>query len=240
MTEEELLKEVFDIPYWYHRIKLPYDIETRGWAPLDASAYKLPERFDGERILDIGSWDGYWTWHALERGASYVVAIDDFSDSLGSASVDRSEQWKTWDLCQKALGYTNCQRLTMSVYDIASLGVEFDRVVCFGVLYHLKHPTWALEKLRSVTTKSIHIESAVLDKMTSPYTKTQLPTGACHAEFYPNDEFGKNSSNWWVPSLSCLAGWLQATGWSNVQTWPLTEYPMHLAHCRGYASATVI
>lgn len=240
MTEKELLEQVSAIPYWYHRIKLPHGIETRGWAPLDWTAHKLPERFDGERILDIGSWDGYWTWHAMERGAQYVVAIDDFSDKLGAINVDRSEQWKTWDLCQKAFGYKMCQRLTMSVYDICQLGIEFDRVFCFGVLYHLKHPTWALEQLRKVTTKAIHVESAILDNVVSPHTKQGLPENACHAEFYPENQFGNNDSNWWVPTLTCLEAWLKSTGWGNVQTWKLTDYPTHVAYCRGHASATVI
>ena len=76
MTETEIANAVASAPYWYHRIELP-GTTTPGWAPIDEKAYRLPERFDGERILDIGSWDGYWSWYALQRGASYVVAIDD-------------------------------------------------------------------------------------------------------------------------------------------------------------------
>jgi len=238
MTETEIADAVAAAPYWYHRIELP-GVTTPGWAPMDCKRYKLPERFDGERILDVGSWDGYWSWYALQRGASYVVAIDDHSDTLGTkANVDRSSEWQTWDLCQRSFGYTNCQRITMSVYDIAKLGVEFDRVFCFGVLYHLKHPTWALEKLRSVTTKAIHIESAILDNINSPYTKQICQPGSCHAEYYPGTEYGCNPSNWTVPTLRCIDAWLQSTGWSDVQTWKFTDTPMSIAHCRGFASAT--
>lgn len=236
MTETEIADAVASAPYWYHRIELP-GITTPGWAPIDASKYRLPQRFDGERILDIGSWDGYWTWHAMERGAQYVVAIDDFSDKLGSINVDRSNQWKTWDLCQKAFGYKMCQRLTMSVYDICQLGIEFDRVFCFGVLYHLKHPTWALEQLRKVTRKAIHVESAILDNVASPYTSKKCDPESCHAEYYPNAEFGCNASNWTVPSLKCLQAWLSATGWADIATWKLTDAPISIAHCRGFASA---
>jgi tRNA (mo5U34)-methyltransferase len=240
MTETEIADAVAAAPYWYHRIELP-GVTTPGWAPIDDKAYRLPERFDGERILDIGSWDGYWTWYALQRGASYVVAIDDHSDTLGTtANVDRSSKWQTWDLCQAAFGYKHCQRITMSVYDIERLGIEFDRVFCFGVLYHLKHPTWALEQLRSVTTKAIHIESAVLDNIQSPYTGEGCQSGACHAEYYPGTEYGANASNWTVPTLKCIDAWLRSTGWGNVETWKLTDMPMAISHCRGFAHAVAV
>ena len=207
---------------------------------MDASAYRLPERMDGERVLDVGSWDGYWTFEALKRGASFVVAIDDFSDGLGR-NVDRSEKFRTFELCREALGYErNCMALDMSVYDIDRLKVApFDRIFFFGTLYHLRHPLLALDKLRSMCCGSIHVESAILDNIRSPYTLAGMPDGACHAEFYPGSEYGDNPSNWWVPSLKCLGAMVEAAGFTEVQTWKLTETPMHVSQCRGFATGKI-
>lgn len=236
MTDQEIIDEVAKVPYWYHRIELPQCV-TPGWAPIDQSAYRVPESLKGKKVLDVGSWDGYWTWEAIKRGAQYVVAIDDFSDTLGMDGLDRKDQWRTWDLCCKAFGYKNCQRLTMSVYDICRLGIEFDVIFLFGVLYHLKHPTWALEKLRHCVAPGgeIYIETAMLDGVLSPYTNEPPHKDACYAEFYAGKEFGMNDSNWNVPTLKCLDAWLRGTGWSNVETWKLTPYPLNISQCRGFA-----
>ena len=240
MTNEEIKTAVDSVPFWYHKIQLSDQVTTPGWAPIDADRYMVPESLFGERILDVGAWDGYWTFEALKRGASWVTAIDDFSDSLGVNDISRDDQWKTFDICKSALDARFCQRLTMSVYDIEKLGVEpFDRIFCFGVIYHLRHPLFALEKLRKVCKGTIHIETAVLDQMQSPYTGEAIHPKACHAEFYPKDEFGSNNSNWWVPSLKCLGAMLEAAGFRNVKLWNLTDHPIHLPHCRGFASAEV-
>ncbi len=55
-------------------------------------------------MLDVGAWDGYWTFEALKRGASQVVAIDDFSDYLGSLEQRDRPGWQTFDLCRDAPG----------------------------------------------------------------------------------------------------------------------------------------
>jgi tRNA (mo5U34)-methyltransferase len=45
-------------------------------------------------VLDVGAWDGFWSFEALRRGARAVVAIDDFSDFLGQ--LDREER-RAWE-----------------------------------------------------------------------------------------------------------------------------------------------
>lgn len=130
-------------------------------------------------MLDVGAWDGYWSFEALRRGAAEVTAIDDFSDNIG---IDIEHQkLNNFDLCREALGWTDddAKRREMSVYDVnaAALGT-FDTVFFFGVLYHLRHPLLALDKLASVSTDSIYIETAICDDH-SPYqaaSDTDIPT----------------------------------------------------------------
>lgn len=234
----DLRARVDAVPYWYHRIELPDGIVTPGWAPLHAPAYRIPDDLTGKRVLDVGAWDGFWTFEALKRGAREVVAIDDFSDYLGSLDQSDRKAWETFDLCREALGYdeTVCQRREFSIYEVSEedLG-QFDVVLFFGALYHLRYPLLGLDRLASVCNGLICIETAILDDY-SPYNGglgKGYPGHQVLMEFYPGNQYGNNESNWWVPTLQCVAGMLEAAGFENVRGWKLTrEPPAKVAQCR--------
>jgi tRNA (mo5U34)-methyltransferase len=244
MTKEELQAAVDAVPYWYHKIALPNGITTPGWAPISAEAYRIPDDLTGKTVLDVGAWDGYWTFEALRKGAEVVTAIEDFSDTIGAqVNADRSSKGHTFDLCKQALGYGHDQvnLLDMSVYDVdkwSEYAVMFDYVFCFGVLYHLKHPLLALEKLHSVCKGNIHIETAILDGIQSCYTSHVYTGDECCFEFYPGSEYGANPSNWYVGTLKAWVAMVQSAGFKNVESWKLTEKPDSLAVARGFIRAT--
>lgn len=241
MTPDALRSRISAFPYWYHKITLAPGIATPGWAPVNADSYGIPERLDGMRVLDVGAWDGYWTFEALRRGAREVLAIDDFSDTLGSLPPEARKAWGTFDLCREALGYgeDRCRREEMCVYDVSPEKTgSFDVVFFFGTIYHLRHPLLALDRLSSVCTGQIFVESAILDDF-SPYRGgigRGYPGGQMVMEFYPGKEYGNNTSNWWVPTLNCLAHMVRAAGFtSKVGAWKLHENPRELPLCRGFA-----
>lgn len=245
MDTEALRARVASFPIWYHRIELPGGVVTPGEAPLDAAAYRVPGDLTGLRVLDVGAWDGYWTFEALRRGAREVVAIDDFSDRLGFLEREDRRAWETFDLCRDALGYgeDRCSRIDMSVYDVtpAQLGV-FDIVFLFGTLYHLRHPLLALDRLSAACRGQIFIESAILDDY-SPYHgggfSGRYSGEQVVMEFYPTDEYAGNPTNWWCPTLACLRGLVYAAGFTEkVSSWKLVERPEVVGHCRGFATGT--
>ena len=104
MDSQELERRIAVFPYWYHRIELPGGVTTPGWAPISAEAYRIPDDLSGKRVLDIGAWDGYWSFEAIKRGAAQVIAIDDFSDFVGQITEEDRKAWQTFDLCRDALG----------------------------------------------------------------------------------------------------------------------------------------
>jgi tRNA (mo5U34)-methyltransferase len=242
MSPETLRDRVASFPYWYHRIMLPGGVVTPGFSPHNATAYGVPESLAGLRVLDVGAWDGYWTFEALRRGAREVVAIDDFSDYLGSLRQDQRKGWETFDLCREAFGYTEdrCKRFEMTVYDVAParLGM-FDVVFFFGTLYHLRHPLLALDNLATVCSGQIFVESAIIDDY-SPYKGgfgQHYGRGDIVMEFYPNDEFGQNRTNWWGPTLDCLMRLIYAAGFSkDIRGWKLSDRPTELPYCRGFGT----
>ncbi len=238
----DLKSRIAAVPFWYHKIDLGDGIVTPGWAPLDASRYDIPKRLLGKRVLDVGAWDGYWTFEALKRGALEVVAIDDFSDNLGDESINHPK-WHTFDLCAEALGYgaDAVTRREMSIYDVSpdTLGT-FDVVFFFGTLYHLRHPLLALDKLASVCTGELYVESAILDDY-SPYRGgigNGYPGKQMLMEFYPDGQYGNNQTNWWSPTLQCLGEMVRAAGFKDVKGWKLEDRPTDTPHARGFIKAT--
>jgi len=231
--------QIADCDYWYHKIELPGGVVTPGWAPIDVDSYALPEDLTGKRVLDVGAWDGFWTWECLKRGADFVLAIDDFSDP-GDANTNGKPRkgWKTFDICCAALGYDTdrVHRRTMSLYDLRPWQHgTFDVVLLHGVLYHCRYPLKALDTLAEITEQGgmIHVETAILDDH-SPYGYG-YPGQQMVMEFYPEAELGGIASNWWSPTLFCLGNMLKSAGYTDVRAYKLTENPEEPALCRGFA-----
>jgi tetratricopeptide (TPR) repeat protein len=240
---EKLQERYKTCPFWYHQIELPGGIITPGWAPLNRDAYDLPDRLDGLRVLDVGAWDGYWTFEALRRGAREVVAIDNFSDTL-SVPADRPwRDWQNFDVCREALGFDEsvCKRMTLSVYDVSeeTLG-RFDVVFFFGIFNQLRDPLGALEKVAALCDQSLFVEAAVADDF-SPYKgglNRGYPQGDMLMEFYPDAQLGNAQVNFWAPTMQALAAMIHGLDFAEVEGWKLDEYPIRAAHCRGFVKGT--
>jgi len=239
MDTATLRKKVAEIGFWYHRIHLPGGVTTPGENPLSMDAYQVLPDLTGKRVLDVGAWDGFWTFECLKRGAREVVAIDDFSDYLGKLAPEERHAWRSFDLCREALGYgeDRCKRVEMSVYDVSEekLG-RFDLVLFFGTLYHLRHPLLGLDRVGAVCDREIIVESAISDDF-SPYRGGfggGYPGTQMVMEFYPTTEYSGNITNWWAPTLQCMAGMVFAAGFPQVQAWKLSDKPTHLGLCRGF------
>lgn len=238
MTIEE---QIAAVPYWYHRIELPNGVVTPGWAPMDATTYHFPDDLTGKRVLDVGAWDGYWSFEALKRGAREVVAIDDFSDVGNFLDLDVFKPWHTFDLCREALDIdpATCRREEMSVYKIGpKVFGKFDLVLAYGLIYHCRYPLFALDRMSTVCDGEIRLESAICDDY-SVYNGGAghgYPGAQVVAEFYPEDQYGQNLTNWWVPTLGCLGLWVRAAGFHNIQGWKLIGPANDAKYLRGYVT----
>ena len=65
------------VPLWFHTFCLDGRVYTPGIAR--DHRYRvpiLPEDFSGRRVLDVGTFDGFYAFLAEARGADRVVAID--------------------------------------------------------------------------------------------------------------------------------------------------------------------
>jgi tRNA (mo5U34)-methyltransferase len=89
----------------------------------------------------------------------------------------------------------------------------FDVVLFLGVLYHLRHPLLALERLAAVTRELLVVETVV------DLIGLRRPAMA----FYPGKEMNRDPTNWWGPNVPAVHAMLEAVGFRRVRT--VTKVP---------------
>jgi tRNA (mo5U34)-methyltransferase len=215
MPRSELL-EIAKGLNWIHDIDLGDGFVTPGiWGPQPAISQALDAiDFEGKRVLDIGCWDGGYSFAAERLGASLVYATDLVTERAFA-------EQPTLEVARALLGSSVQYRSDMSVYDLAQLDVrDFDVVIFAGVYYHLKHPILALEAIRSVMRLggTVLVEGAIDD---SP---------GCYASFYHYKDWLGDGSNWWVPTVECLQQWVTCSGFRIEREFEPWGYPTNPRH----------
>ena len=166
-------------------------------------------------MLDIGAWDGYFSFAAERMGAARVVALDSFVWELDhGADPLAPPPWRLpgrrgFDLAHAALGSAvEPVHLDFSTGDLATVGT-FDVVLFLGVLYHLEDPFGALCRLRGLTDGLAVIETEAAE------WPGHEDVGLL--ELFPSDERGGDPTNWWAPSREGLLELCLAAGFSEVE-----------------------
>ena len=203
MTVDELKKEVSKIK-WFHSIDLGNGIVTPGQCKNSAmmEILGMPEDLSGMTVLDIGAWDGYYSFEAERRGAKRVLATDHFCWD--------GEGWGTktgFNLARRALN-SNVDDMEIDVPDISPKKIgQFDLVLFMGVIYHLLHPMLGLERVYSVTKKQLILEThaAMLD--------WKQPV----MEFYPGAEVNNDYTKWWGPNPPAIEAMLKTVGFKKTK-----------------------
>ena len=181
---------------WVHSIDLGEGYVTQGQWPGNPGIDRAMDAIDfaGKRVLDIGCWDGRYSFAAEERGASEVFATD-------LASHRAYTEHPTFEVARAARRSKAVYYPDLSVFDVEALGVEFDVVIFAGVYYHLRDALLAFSTLRRVlrTGGMIIVEGAISDEP------------GCFARFYYREAYCGDLSNWWVPTIECLRQWIASS-----------------------------
>lgn len=195
-------------PYFFHKMRLWDNFYTPGWSDVEREKlpyYGLPERMDGMRVLDVGCAEGFFSFEAERRGAAQVVAIDSFDGSI-----------ERFNLVRQALG-SKVNAYLCNVYDLSSKTFgTFDLVMFFGVLYHVKHPWYALEKIASVSTGNLLLQTLVTDdpvyrdESLSRFHPFGIQSGPPENPQYDPTVF-------WVPTPECTRNLVRAVGFVDVE-----------------------
>lgn len=231
-------------PHWWHSIELGEGVVTPGTKPLplmerELAALRLPDDLSGKSVLDIGAWDGGFSFACERRGADRLVALDHYIWSIDlDAKAGYShrcaeegveprpfeevpEVWRPdtlpgkrgFDTAHRALG-SKVEAVVgeLETCDLDALGT-FDVVLYLGVLYHVLDPFAALKRLARVTRDLAVIETEMLRVVGPPHL-------ADHPlfEFLPGSGLNDDPTNYWVPNVAGLTGMCRAAGFASAET----------------------
>jgi tRNA (mo5U34)-methyltransferase len=238
----DLRARVADVCFWWHSIDLGDGVVTPGaksgdWLAAELDRLELGD-LRGKTVLDIGAYDGYYSFAAERLGADRVVALDHYVWSADMPGYMRyrderiaaglvvepvealPEFWRPdelpgrrpFDLAHEALG----SRVEVVVgdlfdYDLSKLG-SFDVVLYLGVLYHVRHPLLALERLSAVTRGTAYIETQAESFRGSG--------GRAMCRFIEGDELNHDPSNWWTFNEAALLSMCRAAGFGRAEMQP--------------------
>jgi tRNA (mo5U34)-methyltransferase len=234
MTSPAEVQAQADALYWYHSISLGDGVVTKGTSAQDKGAEILPD-VTGRSVLDIGAWDGKYSFLAEQAGAGRVVALDHYAWGVDFAargaywteciakgvfpdqSRDETDFWlpdlpgrRSFEFATATLG----SKVEPVVADFQTCDLDeigtYDVVLCLGVLYHMKEPLTCLERVRAVTKEVAVIESEAVHFQ-----------GLDHEallQFYAGSSLRIDFGNWFVPTIEALHNLCRAAGFAEVRT----------------------
>lgn len=134
---------------WYHEFNFGHGLKARSNSS-DVAIHRPMWRFVEEQldavdfrdktVLDVGCWDGYWSFYAERRGARSVLATDDASQNWSDG--------RGIHLARELYGSNVEINQGLSVFELSSLQRKFDIILFLGVYYHLLDPFYALAQIR--------------------------------------------------------------------------------------------
>ena len=189
---------------WWHRIDLGHGVVTPGLddSPTKLAWLQLPATLEGKTVLDVGAYDGFFSFEAERRGAARVVASDWHCWNLDGMGDGRGFDIAHWALA------SSVEKRAIKVEDISRDTVgTFDIVLFLGVLYHAPDPLGYLRRVFDVCTDLAVIETHV-DGL--EYDRPVMV-------FYPGDSLAGDPSNFWGPNQACIEAMCLEVGFTRVE-----------------------
>ncbi len=189
---------------WYHAFRFEDGTEFPGVLPVEVSQHRyslfpIPHDLTGKRLLDIGAWDGWFSFEAERHGAE-VTALD-------------MVKVENFHIAHRKSG-SKAKYIECDLFEIPQMGLgKFDYVFFLGVLYHTKYPLLALEIVCGLTLEVAIVESYVTDAADWREHREEIPV----LEFYEADELGGQLDNWCGPTVGCLIAMCRAAGFARVE-----------------------
>jgi len=198
---------------WWHQIKIG-DYTTPGQNPESQDTFDnlgLPLDMTGKTVLDIGAWDGFYSFACEQRGAT-VTASDKFVWIGREISGGMIASDAGFDFAHRHLN-SKVKKLFASVEDLDPENHgTFDYVLMLGVIYHATDPIGYLKKAKEMCHGMVCIETHV-DMMDYPQPA---------ARYYISNELNNDNTNFWGPNALAVRGMMTDLGYKDI-----TEHRLH-------------
>jgi tRNA (mo5U34)-methyltransferase len=211
---------VHELGPWFHNLRLGEhaDVHTAPDHPLGDfpsnfwQFFKnaLPQDLTGQSVLDIGCNGGFYSFEMKRRRAARVLGVDHDPVYLAQARFAREQLGLDVELVQG------------DVYDIDRIvdGEQFDYIVFMGVLYHLRHPLYALEKVAGLARKRLLFQT--MERGSWETTEFDADYPIAEREVFFDERFPRmyfvehayagDNTNWWIPNPACTQALLRSVG----------------------------
>jgi tRNA (mo5U34)-methyltransferase len=193
---------------WWHPIKIG-EYTTPGQNEETEDTFNnlgIPKDLTGKTVLDIGAWDGYYSFGCERLNADRVVASDKFvwvSNQIGGHWWNGDDGF---NFAHKHLK-SDVEKLLASVEELdPAIHGKFDIVLMLGVIYHAKDPIGYLQKAFDMSNDMVVIETHV-DLMDVPYPS---------ARYYISNELNNDSTNFWGPNALAVVGMMKDIGYKDI------------------------
>ena len=204
-SNDEVQNMLDSSPGWYHHFKFN-NIET---VPTKTSleyqmwcAQGIPLNLDGKSVLDIGAYDGFYSFLCEQRGANRVLAIDNEEHDENVEKIQYSST--NFEISKKLLN-SNVEYKKMDVYDIRNLNESFDVILMFGVYYHLENVILALQNIFSKVNDVLYLSGHILE--------TNEPL----LYYYDTSSYDPDGWSRIMASSQCLINMGKTIGFKNVE-----------------------
>lgn len=212
---EALARQIAELGEWFHNLDLHGvatapnhflgDFPNIKWKHI-ASA--IPDDLRGATVLDIGCNGGFYSIRAKQRGADRVLGIDIDDRYLNQARF-----------AARTLGL-EIEFEKRSVYEVDALPGEFDYVFFMGVLYHLRYPLYALDKVvkkvrhRLVFQTMIRGSEHVREWKENYHfwNKEIFESADFPCMYFIEHKYANDPTNWWIPNRAAAEAMLRSTG----------------------------
>src|SRR5690606_17644587 len=156
---------------------------------------------------DIGCNAGFYSLRLHARGAR-VTGIEHDPHYLAQARF-----------AAEVLGADIDYRL-MDVYDVDQLEGPYDYVLFMGVLYHLRYPLYALDKVARLPRERLVFQSMLrgstrvfAPEADYPITERRVfEEDGYPAMYFVEDRYAADPTNWWVPNRAGMEAMLRSAG----------------------------
>jgi tRNA (mo5U34)-methyltransferase len=219
LSTHEIELRVRSLGQWFHNLDL-HGVKTApdhflGDYPnikWQRFAHAVPADLTGKSVLDIGCNAGFYSIEMKKRGAARVVGIDSDDVYLNQARF-----------AAEVSGQRDIEFRKLDVYEVGQLGEKFDVVLFMGVLYHLRHPLLALDRLRQHVVGDLLIfqsmqrgSKSVADvEENYPFSEESIfGRDGYPLMYFVEQRYADDPTNWWIPNRACVEAMLRSAGFT--------------------------
>jgi tRNA (mo5U34)-methyltransferase len=212
---ETLVRRIDELGEWFHNLDLHGirtapnhflgDFPNVKWKQIAAV---IPQDLSGATVLDIGCNGGFYSIEMKKRGAEHVLGIDVDDRYLNQARFAA----RTLEL---QIEFQKC-----SVYDVDSIPGQFDYVLFMGVLYHLRYPLYALDKVAQKIRGKLVFQTMIRgseqvcrwEKNYHFWNKEIFDDRDFPCMYFIEHSYANDPTNWWIPNRGAAEAILRSAG----------------------------